>query len=207
MEANERPRSHENPRSHMQTMSRREERRGTGWVVASAAVLAIVVGVGMVVWFFVPGFGASSGPKNAGVLSNQTVGSSVASQQTEPLRTTSPNSTDSYTVGRNQDIQHTEKPNLNAFSPAQLQAVQDYVAAHQQEAAQEVNFSIVVGAAVPTSAKLADLPPQLAQAMPNYKNDQFFVVNNQFVLVEGQTRRIVAIMPTANAKESSNEQH
>ena len=197
----------EDPRRHMQTMSRGEERRGTGWMFASAAVLAIAVGIGLVVWFFVPGFGASSGPKNAGILSNQTVGSSVASQQSEPLRTSSPNSTDSDTVGRNQDIQHTGKPNLNAFSPAQVKAVQDYVAAHQQEAAQAVNFSIVLGAAVPTSVKLADIPQQLAQAMPNYKNDQYVLVNNQFVLVEGQTRRVVAIVPTSNAKESSNEQH
>lgn len=199
--------TNENPRTHMQTMSRREERRGTGWMFASAAVLALVVGIGLVVWFFVPGFGGSSGPKNAGVLSNQTVGSSVASQQSEPLRTSSPDLTDSYTVDRNQDIQHTAKPNLNAFSPAQLKAVGDYVAAHQQEAAHDVKFSIVVGAAVPTSVKLAGVPQQLAQAMPNYKNDKFFVVNNQFVLVEGPTRRIVAIVPTANAKESSNEQH
>jgi hypothetical protein len=64
----------------------------------------------------------------------------------------------------------------------------------------QTNFSIVVGGAVPDSAKLTDMPQQVAQALPNYASDQFFVVNNQFVVVERQTRRIVAIVPVSNEK-------
>ena len=193
-----------NPQTHMQTMSRREERRGTGWMFGGAAVIALIVGVGLLAWFFVPGLGSAPGPKNAGQLSNQTVGASVASQRTEPLKVESPNSTGPYTVGRNEDIQQTATGNLQSFSPQQLQAIQSYVAAHPQDVAQQVNFSIAVGGAVPTSAKLNDMPQQLAQAMPSYAGDQYLVVNNQFVVVEKQTRRIVAIVPVSNAKGSNN---
>jgi hypothetical protein len=66
-----------------------------------------------------------------------------------------------------------------------------------------VNFSIAVGGAVPEQVKLADFPRQLAQAMPDYAKDQYVVVNNQFVVVERQTRRIVAIVPTQTTKESA----
>ena len=193
-----------NPQTHMQTMSRREERRGTGWMLGGAAGIALVVGIGMAAWFLVPGFGSPPEPKNAGQLSNQTVGASVASQKTEPLKVASPNATSSETVGRNQDIQQTAKPNLQTFSPDQLRAIQDYVAAHRQNAAEQVNFSIAVGAAVPASAKLSEMPQQLAQAMPNYAGDQYFVVNDQFVVVEKQTRRIVAIVPVSKPKGSDN---
>jgi hypothetical protein len=191
----------ENPRTHMQTMSPRETRRGTGAMLAIAAVVAVAVGIGLLVWFFVPGFSAPETPKNAGVLSNQTVGVSVASKETEPLRTTSPQSTDSYAVGRNQAITQTEKPNLNPLGEQQLQAIQQYVSSHPQQVAPQTNFSIVVGGAVPQNEKLADMPPQLAKAIPGYASDQFVIVNNQFVVVERQTRRIVAIVPVA--KEST----
>jgi uncharacterized protein DUF1236 len=188
----------------MQTMSRPEERRGTGWMFGGAAVIALVVGIGMAVWFLVPGFGTSPEPRNAGQLSNQTMGASVASQQTKPLKTESPNSTDPSTVGRNADIQQTAKGNLQSFSPDQLHAIQSYVAAHPQDATAQTNFSITVGGAVPTSAKLNDMPQPLAQAMPAYAGDQYLLVNNQFIIVEKQTRRIVAIVPVSNAKGANN---
>jgi Protein of unknown function (DUF1236) len=183
-------------------MSRRQEQRGTGWMLGGAVVLAIIVGIGLVVWFFLPNFGAPEKQKNAGTLSNQTVGMSTASKQ-EPLPTTSPRSTDSDTVARNQDINATAKGDLRGMSREQVQAIQQFAANNAQQGAQQVNFSIAVGGAVPEQVKLADFPPQLAQAMPDYAKDQYFIVNNQFVVVERQTRRIVAIVPTHTTKESA----
>jgi hypothetical protein len=167
-----------------------------------AAVIAIAAGVGLLVWFFVPGFSAPNSPKNAGILTDQTVGMATASKQ-EPLPTTSPRSTDSETVARNQNINASGTGNLNGLSGQQVQAVQQFAANNAQQGSQQVNFSIAVGGAVPGQVKLADFPPQLAQAMPDYAKDQYFIVNNQFVVVERQTRRIVAIVPFQNTKESS----
>jgi hypothetical protein len=193
-----------NPQTRMQTMSRQEERRGTVWMLGGAAAIALIVGIGLLAWFFVPGLGIAPGPKNAGQRSNQPVGTSIASQQTEPLKVESPNSTGSYTVGRNEELLQTEKPNLQGFSPAQLQAIQSYVAAHPQDTTAQTDFSIAVGSAVPMGAKLDDMPRELAQAMPSYAGNQFLIVNDQFVVVERQTRRIVAIVPVSNAKGANN---
>jgi uncharacterized protein DUF1236 len=194
----------DNPQTHMQTMTPLEERRGTRRMFTGAAVIALAVAVGLLAWFFVPGFRTSPTPKNAGMLSDQTVGSSVAAQKTEPLKVDSPNSTGPYTVGRNEAIQQTARPNVQSFSPAQLNGIRSYAASHRQNAAEQVNFSIAVGAAVPASAKLNDMPQQLAHAMPAYADDQYLLVNDQFVLVERQTRRIVAIVPVSSAKGSNN---
>jgi len=183
-------------------MSRREAQRGTGWMFGGAAVLALIVGVGLLVWFLIPNFGASDQPRNAGTLSNQTVGMSTASKQ-EPLPGASSRSTDSDTVARNQDINATGKGDLRGMSQQQVQAIQKFASNNTQQSAQQVNFSIAVGGAVPEQVKLADFPPQLAQEMPDYAKDQYFIVNNQFVVVERATRRIVAIVPTQNSKESS----
>jgi hypothetical protein len=56
---------------------------------------------------------------------------------------------------------------------------------------------MTVGAAVPGNTQLRDIPPQLAKSLPNFKNDQYLVVGDQFIIVEKQTRRIVAIVPVA----------
>jgi hypothetical protein len=183
-------------------MSRREEQRGTGWMFAGAAAIAIVAGVGLMAWFFVPNLGVAEKPNNAGILSNQTVGMSTASKQ-EPLPTTSPRSTDPDTVERNQAINATGTGDLRGLSQQQVQAIQQFAANNAQQGAQQVNFSIAVGGAVPQQVKLADFPPQLAQSLPQYAKDQYFIVNNQFVVVERQTRRIVAIVPAQGTKESS----
>lgn len=183
-------------------MSRREEQRGTNWMFAAASIVAVAAGIGLLVWFFVPGFSEPETPKNAGVLSDQTVGMSTASKH-EPLPTTSSRSTDLDTVQRNQDLTATGTGNLQGLSQQQVQAVRQFAANNAQQAAPQVDFSIAVGAAVPANVKLADFPPQLAQAMPDYAKDQYFIVNNQFVVVEKQTRRIVVIVTVKNTKESS----
>jgi hypothetical protein len=183
-------------------MSRRQEQRGTGWMFGGAAVIALIVGIGLLAWFLIPNFGASDEPKNAGTFSNQTVGMSTSKQ--EPLPGTSSRSTDSDTVARNQNINATAKGDLRGMSQQQLQAIQQFAANNAQQGAQQVNFSIAVGGAVPEQVKLADMPQQLAQAVPDFAKDQYFIVNNQFVVVERQTRRIVAIVPTQNnTKESA----
>jgi hypothetical protein len=173
---------------------RREEQRGTRSIFVWTAAIAIAVGIGLLAWFFVPEFSAPNGPKNAGIRSDQTKGISSAAQQTEPLRATSPRSTESYTVGRAEDLTATAKPELN-MTQQQVSAIETFASQHSGERTQGGNFSIAVGAAVPESAHVQDIPPQLGQSLPSFKNDQYLIIGNQFLIIEKQTRRIVAIVP------------
>src|SRR5690348_6670565 len=176
-------------------MSRREEQRGTRTMFVWVAVVAIAVGIGMLAWFFVPGFSQPDHQQNAGIRTDQEKGVSATAQRTEPLKTTSPKSTDSYTVGRAEDLTAGAKPELN-MNQQQAGAIQSLASSHANERVANVPFTIAVGAAVPESAKLADLPQQVAQQFPSFKNDQYLIVGNQVIIVEKQTRRIVAIVPT-----------
>ena len=175
-------------------LSRREEQRGTRSVFIWTAAIAVAVGIGLVAWFFVPGFSTPNQPQNAGIRTDQTKGVSVAAQQTEPLKVTSPRSTDSYTVGRAEDLTASAKPEVN-MTQQQVSAIEAFVSQRSGDRVQGANFSIAIGAAVPESARLQDIPPQLGQHLPSFKNDQYLIVGNQFVIVEKQTRRIVAIVP------------
>lgn len=59
------------------------------------------------------------------------------------------------------------------------------------------DLTIAVGAAVPQKIALNDVPTSLADKLSAYSGDQYFLVANQFVIVERSTRRIVAIVPVA----------
>lgn len=158
------------------------------------AIVAIAVGIGLLAWFFVPGFSQPSHQQNAGVRTDQEKGASVTAQRTEPLNVTSPKSTDSYTVGRAEDVTAGAKPDLN-MNQQQVSAIQSLASSHANERVANVPFSIAVGAAVPEGTRLADLPQQVAQQFPSFKNDQYLIVGDQVLIVEKQTRRIVAIVP------------
>jgi hypothetical protein len=174
----------------------REEQRGTGTLYVWSTIVVIAIGVGLLVWFFVPGFSQSGKPNVAanGPLSNETQGMSVTAQMTKPDPTTTPRSTDSTTVGRNQRLTGSATPDVN-LTPEQIAAVKSYVAQHGDERSDTANFTLTVGAAVPAGASLRDMPPQLAKSLPSFKDDQYLVVGSQFIVVEKKTRRIVAIVP------------
>ena len=177
-------------------MTPREEQRGTGPVYVWSTIVAIAIGVGLLVWFFVPGFSQSGKPNVAanGPLSNETQGMSVTAQMTKPDPTITPRSTDSTAVARNEKITASATSQVN-LTPDQIGAVKSYVTQHGNQQRETVNFTLTVGAAVPAGTRLNDIPPQLAKSLPSFKDDQYIVVGDQFVVVEKKTRRIVAIVP------------
>jgi hypothetical protein len=71
------------------------------------------------------------------------------------------------------------------------------VTQHTQQKLTHTDFTIAVGAAVPHSISLGDIPTTLSDKLSAYSGDQYFIVSNQFVVVEKANRRIVAIIPAA----------
>ena len=179
-------------------MSPREEQRGTGALFTWISVAVVAVGIGLAIWFFVPGFGTSKVSNEAanGPRSNQTQGMSVTAQATKPISgtTPTPQATDGSTVGRNERLTGSATADLN-LSPDQVTAIKSYAAEHGDQRVKNVNFTMTVGAAVPQQTQLRDIPPSLGRSLRSMSGDQYIIVGTQFIVVEKSTRRIVAIVP------------
>jgi Protein of unknown function (DUF1236) len=176
-----------------QYMSQQEERRGTRAVFFGGAIVAFLGIVGVLVWVFLPPFHQSGRLTDAtGVRTDQPQGMSVAGKTTKPPRLAAHDVVNPPYIGRAHEIESTAKSDLD-LKPRQVDAIKSY--ASDQPRMDTVNFPIAVGAAVPTSVKLHDMPAKLSDTLPSYRGDQYFVVPHQFVIVEKKTRRIVAIVP------------
>jgi hypothetical protein len=175
------------------TLSRGEERRGTGRVIVGSVIAAFVIGLAIAFWPWWVGY---QSPQTAvtGSRSNQIAGRSTAGKQTTPPQSAGTNSGTPQTVGRAHDITSTATNNLN-LNASQRKAVDDFATQHQQQKVDHVDFTVSVGAAVPKKVQLRDLPSQLADALSGYKADQYLILPKQLVIVEKQTRRIVALIP------------
>ncbi len=180
--------------------SPREQRRGTRRLFYGGAVVALILLAAVVVWPLLPNSGnpQTSPPTAAtGTRSNQGEGESQVAKSTRPTPETDARATTEGGDSGKRARQISESAsNSVQLSPEQRQAVADYV---KQQGAQtdRVNFTLSVGAAVPRDVKLQDMPRELAEALPAYRDDQYLVVNNQVVVVEKQSRRIVALIPTS----------
>jgi Protein of unknown function (DUF1236) len=109
------------------------------------------------------------------------------------------------TVGRNEpgvgQTEDARAPNITKtempvrISDEQRALIRDYLAKHNEAKVDQVDFSLVIGGAVPRQAQLRDLPSSLADLLNGYKGDQFLLVRDQMVIVDFQSRRIVALIP------------
>ncbi len=57
-----------------------------------------------------------------------------------------------------------------------------------------VNFSVSVGTTVPRTVRFAPLPPVLVEVYPDWRGYDYFIVNEQIVILEPGSLRIVAIL-------------
>jgi Protein of unknown function (DUF1236) len=58
-----------------------------------------------------------------------------------------------------------------------------------------VNFAVSVGTVVPRTVKLVAVPEEVVVIHPAWRGFRFFIVNDQIVIVEPDSLRIVAILP------------
>jgi Protein of unknown function (DUF1236) len=176
-------------------MSEQEERRGTRRVMLGAVAVAVLACIGVLVWVWLPSFRHSPRLTNAtGVRTDQPQGTSLAGKNSKPPRLAARNVVNPPYIGRAHQIESTATSKLD-LKPQQVKAIRSYADQERQQRLDTVNFPIAVGAAVPTSLKLHNMPPKLSDVLHAYRNDQYFLVPRQFIIVEKKTRRIVAIVP------------
>lgn len=176
-----------------------EQRRGTRRLFYGAAIVALAALAIVVVWPLLPNSGnpqLSPPSAQTGVRSNQGEGESQVAKSTRPPPETDARATTEGGDSSKRPREISESAtNSVQLSPEQRQAIANYVKQQGQQTAR-VNFTLSVGAAVPRDVQLQDLPRELAEVLPAYREDQYLVVGNQVVIVEKQSRRVIAMIPT-----------
>ena len=61
--------------------------------------------------------------------------------------------------------------------------------------ADNVNFNIRVGVAVPRTVHVAVLPPEVVTIVPEYRGFEYVLVGDQLLIIDPNTLEIVAILP------------
>jgi hypothetical protein len=123
----------------------------------------------------------------------QTSGESIAGRsQNMPPNQASDRSDTNESGQRAQALTQTEKSG-QPVSASQVQQIQDYFASNPPNQTR-TNFSVSVGASVPRQIGTQPLPPELIDIMQKYRGDEYVMLNNQMIVVEPKSRRIVAIV-------------
>ena len=60
--------------------------------------------------------------------------------------------------------------------------------------ATNVNFSVSVGTAVPTSVRVVAVPSTLIEIYPEWRGHMYFIVNDEIIIVDSR-HQIIAVLP------------
>jgi hypothetical protein len=181
----------------IQHLSRGEERRGIRRVLYAGAVAAAVLGIAVFVWPLLP-LERFAPPDNgvANFRTAQPAGDATAAR-TPPAPSTDARAVDEPALGgagvRGRELVATASGDED-LTPEQLQAVDNFAALRAKKRVEAVGFRVAIGAAVPRQVELRELPRDLARALP-YWGDQYVLLPDRLVIVERESRRIVAIVP------------
>ncbi len=188
----------------VQNTSGPELRLGTRRLVLWTSALCVVLLAAVLVWAFVvvpngelgTTRATNSTPSATGALPNQRAGESTAAKNNMVAPRTSPTAGAGQNApGAAADIQQSAGP--LRLSKQQRAQVRSYLASKKSDRADNINFDVTLGAAVPQQVRLQKLPPELASVMQGYQGDEYVVVGDQLVIVDPSARRVVAIVPTA----------
>jgi peptidoglycan hydrolase-like protein with peptidoglycan-binding domain len=88
--------------------------------------------------------------------------------------------------------------NVTLTSVQRTRIQQTVLAGNNVPRINNVNFALNVGVAVPTRVRVVDVPPTLIEIYPQWRGHQYFVVQDDIVIVD-RTRKIVATLPMASS--------
>jgi hypothetical protein len=60
--------------------------------------------------------------------------------------------------------------------------------------ATNINFAVNVGTVVPSSVRVVEVPPTIIKIHPQWKGYRYFVYNDEIIIVEPRTLKIVAVL-------------
>ena len=178
-------------------MSPQEGHKGTWPLLVAGAIALLVIGVGAMLWPRAPRAPLESSPAETSDLrSDRIVGDGSASGFPAAPANVAPHAPAPATVAGGEDLPGPPLKDL-ALDGKQRKSIDNFAARHAQERVDNADFPIEVGATVPGKIQLHGMPISLADALPAYLGDQYFLAPKQFVIVEELTRRVLAIIPVS----------
>jgi hypothetical protein len=118
-------------------------------------------------------------------------------QPTQPNTTAGAQATQPNGAAQQNAQQNQAPGGVVSLNVQQRTQIGQTLARHNVKPVTNVNFSISVGTAVPRSVQLNALPADLVTIVPQYRGYSYFVVEEQIVIVEPSSTKIVAVIPYA----------
>ena len=100
--------------------------------------------------------------------------------------------------GQNQAQQGRADGNVTLTSEQRTKIQQTVLAGNNVPRVNNVNFALNVGVSVPRSVRVVDVPSTLIEIYPQWRGHQYFVVNDDIVIVD-RSRRIVTTLPMSSS--------
>ena len=133
------------------------------------------------------------------------------SQQPQRQQTQTPSDSKSGTTGSGTATQQQSQPSgaatqgsvtLDAQKQASIQ--QSVLSARNAPRVSNVNFAVSTGTVVPSHVRFVSLStfPILIETFPQYRDYSFFIVEEEIVIIEPRSRRIVQVVPVGSGRAS-----
>ena len=91
----------------------------------------------------------------------------------------------------------------NVSAQEQITRIAQSVARLNVQPLTNVNFSVAVGTVVPRDVRLQTLPPDIVRIVPEFRSHSFVVVQDDIVIIDPSTYRIVAVLPKSGGRTTA----
>jgi Protein of unknown function (DUF1236) len=181
-------------------LSGRDQRRGFGKLMIWGSVAAAILLLAVTFWPLLPGpeTGKPAGQEKASEARGQSApaGRETFSNQgsgESRVGKNEPGAPDDNTGAKARDIQGSSQ-NLS-LSEEQRTQVRNVLSRSSMHRVDVADFTVSIGAAVPRQVQLQPLPNELSEALGGYRGGEYIMVRDQLVIVDRESRRVVAIVP------------
>lgn len=93
-----------------------------------------------------------------------------------------------------------ERPRMDDTQRSKVSA---YFNSHRGPRVDRPNFGVEVGVRVPTRVRVAPLPRQIVEIVPEYRGYDYVMVENEIVIIQPRTREIVTVIPSGGVSSSA----
>ena len=91
----------------------------------------------------------------------------------------------------------------SSVAPEKQAKISEVLAKDKAEPVTNVNFTISVGVSVPESVHVRPLPDEIVTIVPEYRGYDYVVVEEEIIIIEPRTRKIVVTIPRHGSRSAS----